>query len=371
MASLHFNSNHNEDWNECALQEINEYDLATTPLQLQDCWSCPLCGRINNLTRTMSTPGLLCLHCQKGKYIPGKTKVISKSSCDSKYLYKIANEPEKKLLKEGIIKRIKVWMCLFCKKENCMFDLTCCLCKTTRAPNPTSYYKNEIAKWICYDCGSEVLNASKCCNCLVDINPPILDWQCKNCENIHIKMKKTKKIYKCSKCGFPKPLSFDWKTYKHSMNQLIDGYCKESLYDLPFYLVDIIKMHYIEIIPEDELEKALITDREKGVYIWHYKIHEIEGHNGTPGVDIGLKEVNDENEQDIEYILNDVSRQNKKYCQKIEKNDVVTMELNYLTGTLSFGINNEWFGTFENINNEKKIYITITLCRSKNRIIEN
>ena len=340
--------------------DYNEYDLSTTsPLQLQECWTCRCCGRINSITITMSTPRLLCTYCHKGRYIPGETKIIAHRH--SKYSYKIANKFEKRLLRDGMIKRIKVWKCNYCHCENGMFFLECCSCNRTRATNPTWYYKNEMAKWICYRCGTQILG-DKCPNCFADINPLKFDWQCRNCQNVHPKIKKGKKINKCNVCGFIKPLSFNWKTYKHSMDALIDGYCKECLY-IPVYLIDIIKKYYIIIIPKDQLKKKTITDRENGVYIWHYQIKQTENNkNKTVKVAIGLKEVNHQNIYNKRYMLNNKSREKKKYCQEIVKDDIVTMELNYLKGTLSFGINNDWFGIFLKINNKKK-YIPQLYCR--------
>ena len=81
------------------------------------------------------------------------------------------------------------------------------------------------------------------------------------------------------------------------------------------------------------------------------------------------KEVIDDNSNQIplEYLLNDDSREIKRYCQKIAFDNIISMELDYMNGTLSFGIDNSWFGTFATINREKKYEF---YCESRNTKIE-
>ena len=367
MASSSFDCNGDENWNGCELS--TEYDQATSPLQLQDCWECRCCGRINNLNKTMKNPKLKCDHCPTGRYNPEKMKLQPRLGSDSKQTYKIANELEKQLLTKGFIKRQKVWPCNFCNYDNSMFESNCLLCNNIRPIAPVCYYKNKIAKWNCYGCNREVLNATECPDCHTDINPQLFGWQCKICEKVHGK----EMTSICDGCKFRKPTSFCWKTYQRGADELIEGYCKDNTtYIFPVYLVEIVKQYYIIILPTKKLKiLPTISDPKDGIYILHYKIQKKKSYyrKMKNDITIGLKEVIDDNSDQIplEYLLNDDSREIKRYCQKITFDNIISMELDYMNGTLSFGIDNSWFGTFATINREKKYEF---YCESGNTKIE-
>ena len=159
---------------------------------------------------------------------------------------------------------------------------------------------------------------------------------------------------------------FCWKTYQHGTDELITGYCKEDIpYVFPMYLAEIVKQYYIIIIlPTNKVKMPNVTEPKEGIYILHFKIQNKKRHcRSITDVQIGLKEINDDKNINS-FLLFDY------FSGKGEKYDIITMELDYVKGNLSFAINKEWFGSFSTINREKKYKFYYKSQRSRIKLIQ-
>ena len=366
--------NEQDEWDEL---QITDADALSTVSDLHDCWQCNNCSKINNVYLTIQQKEFFCAFCEKEKFIPGETKIIQKVTYDKKDQYKVANPTEQKLLKQGFIVRRKIWICHYCTFKNAMMSMKCIKCTSIRAPIPKCQFENYVAKWLCYNCGAVVKAHSKCTACLSPHYPDKYGWQCKNCLWIHkdqtkketISNKNGKILYtvndknKCQICRFRKPKHFNWENYRHDAGDLIFGYCREvrnmrdfRFSNIPMYLVDIIKAFYIIKIRNN---MAMITRPTEGIYIWNYHITPMEDYRNELGdeyveIEIGIEEINNNsNKNKVQlqrYCLNELDRKQKKYCPKVKIGDIITMQLDYNDSSLCFGINNDWYGKFTEIN---------------------
>ena len=385
------------------LNEQNEWD----ELQITDadCWQCNHCCKINSVYLTIQQKEFFCAFCEKDKFIPGETKIIQKVTYDRKDQYKVANRKQK-LLKEEFIARRKIWICHYCKFKNDMMLMKCIKCTTIRAPIPTCQFENYV------NCGKVVKADSKYTTYLSPQYPDEYGGKCTNCPWINQKAsdeteketlsnKNAKILYtinnknKCEICRYRKPKHFNWKNYRHDADNIVFGYCREvrnmrdfRFPNVPTYLVDIIKAFYIIRIRDNT---AIITRPTEGIYIWNYHITRMKQkgiyfwHNTNElddeyvNIEIGIEEINnnsDENKVDLQrYCLNELDRKQKKYCPKVKIGDIITMQLDYNDCSLSFGINNDWYGQFAEINanleyiTKLKVYTNRTEIQLKNLII--
>ena len=200
------------------------------------------------------------------------------------------------------------------------------------------------------------------------------DWQCKNChlinkyeEILHIVIDKNK----CYSCKFRKPNHFNCKNYTHCADELVFGYCREirdakdfRFINVPAYLINVIKAFYIIKLQET------IRTTEHGIYIWNFSIIPSKTYckRKLKPKDFDIKE---------QYVfgvscpyaspsnwLSDDRRERKKYCPQLKVGDIITMQADFTDCSLSFGINNDWYGQFEDINGnfdyEARFYMEYT-----------
>ncbi len=217
-------------------------------------------------------------------------------------------------------------------------------------------------------------------------------WKCPHCDYLN-----RININKCKQCQCNKPQKIP--NLKVKVELIVLGFCEEfcrqnkNKMNIPIAIQLIIYKYYDNIKNKDlfgsiyrnnwilkrncKYRKYICNIQNnyfiKGIYIacnymtiyrWRFiiKVNRIGDESPLKGFGIGLintRFLNKNYEQDtIEnhanykkdgniLILNDKSR--KGYCRAFNSNDIITMELNFIKRTLSFGINNEWYGNFTNI----------------------
>ena len=205
------------------------------------------------------------------------------------------------------------------------------------------------------------------------------DWQCKNCLWINKSgeiLNTVNNKNKCYACKFRKPTHFNCKNYTHCADHLVFGYCREirdakdfHFPNIPAYLINIIKVFYI--IKLQKKMEITTCPTENGIYIWNFSIIPSKSYIGIikpklgecVNVEIGIEENDDDIGMDYEhsfqkYLLDSDDRKITKYCPFFKIGDIITMQLDYNDCSLSFGINNDWYGQFTDINGNLKYEAT-------------
>ena len=212
------------------------------------------------------------------------------------------------------------------------------------------------------------------------------NWQCKNCLTINSKygeiLYTVNNKNKCHICKFRKPKHFNWKNYTHYADKVVFGYCREirdakdfRFRNIPIYLIEMVKTFYIIKIQKN---MAITTRPTEGIYIWNYSITLIQPKKNCRSkineyvmMEIGLQESNVKVKNKFHlqsYLLNDFSRIKKKYCPQLKIGDNITMQLDYNDCSLSFGINNDWYGQFMEINGNLDYVTKLFIYSSKAQI---
>ena len=289
------------------------------------CWQCVSCNTINNLGISITKYKAICYNCDSEIYIAGLTKVSHKFKWDAPKKKKHAiTHLKRQLLKEKIFKRHKIWLCQICTFHNKINSLQCQICQNKRT---TKSIKSG--------------------------------WKCYNCSFTHSETEKS--LTECKQCKYRVPIKFNWKLYQANSKLLICGYCNRikkmpqfKFINIPTYISDIIHAYYVWI---KKSQLGTITKNTDAIYLWKYKIVSTDNisSNKPLNISLGVVAINDEDGKDIwKYCLNEKIRKLMKYCQPFKCNDVITMELNYIDETLSFGINDHWYGCLGYIDKNKQ-----------------
>eukprot|EP01084_Bolivina_argentea_P076928 139456_1 len=105
-----YNSNDDDNWDEDEdLDIMNDNDKILelsrqNSMEKEDytCWKCIKCENINNVKLTIDKQNMKCCGCNNTYYIPDKTNTFQCSKWHNHNDY---------LLRIGILKQIKIWIC--------------------------------------------------------------------------------------------------------------------------------------------------------------------------------------------------------------------------------------------------------------------
>ena len=325
------------DWGE--MEELNHPQMQCIKKNENLCWTCPKCNGIINVMLCQKEYKSTCYICHNSVYKPNITTLIYRLNWDSPHKYELANPVNRKLLRENILKRVKFWICSVCTFQNeNMYSFKCEMCDNIRTMETDHIYKNMVSSWTCYTCSHKNKDTDFCMQCNEPRLPEYLDWRCLICSYAHGENEKD--LNECKHCGYAKPINFDWKYYDLKLQMIVTAYCSQlRRLNIPFCIEQIIARYFIEKI----VESSTITNTKHCIYVWRYKIGSKMPTKQSVSISIGLVGINDNVEK---YILNEKSRKKKKYCGPFKCNDIITMELNYINQTLSFGINDKRFKHF-------------------------
>ena len=237
-----------------------------------------------------------------------------------------------------------------------------------------------MASWnkICIDCCKHktLFTAEYPCNVCAPF-----DLVCEACNELRIKQKKEKRPTRCKSCEYIKPKDFHCQTFIDETDCLICGYCSQSFERyIPKYLISIIQKYYIIKIQNTKLLNeaiGILFDNYERTYIWTFQVSSakvlLQKHYIGINIEIGVKEIVEDDTDDTLYweveddidkptILNNYTAKQKKYCPYIKVGDTITMILDYTNETLSYAVNDKYYGIFNNHINANKSYILHLNC---------